>query len=214
VVLKNFTDVRSLKWALLSVWAAAASKFSMSPLARLEREYAMTGALRDAGILVPRIIAVSPDVRILVKEYIGGPTLANVIDELFHGSGSAKGFDAVADYGRLLAVMHRSGFALGDAKSSNVVVSEKGLYLTDLEQADRDGDKAWDLAEFIYYTAKLSTKEDEMEIIARAFLRGYAKEGSRELIEKAGSLKYLRPFQPFVLPGMTKSLRDLMEEFS
>jgi tRNA A-37 threonylcarbamoyl transferase component Bud32 len=211
VVLKNFSDIRSLKWALLGVWAAAANRFSMSPLSRLEREYAMTLSLRSAGIMVPRIIAVSPDVRILVKSFVQGPTLSKVIDDYSNGKGSD--LTAVAEYGRLMSVIHNSGYALGDAKASNVVVSSDGLYLTDLEQSDPHGDKAWDLAEFIYYTAKLTAKQEAMNNVARIFLDSYSKSGEVDILVKAGSPKYLRPFLPFLLPTMTRSLRDLFNEY-
>jgi tRNA A-37 threonylcarbamoyl transferase component Bud32/predicted nucleotidyltransferase len=212
VVLKNFSDIRSLKWALLGVWAAAANRFSMSPLSRLEREYAMTGSLRSAGVKVPKIIAVSPDVRILVKSYVQGPTLSKVIDD--YSNGRSAGLTAVAEYGRLMSVIHNSGYALGDAKASNVVVSSDGLYLTDLEQSDPNGDKAWDLAEFIYYTAKLTAKQDAMNDVARTFLDSYAKSGAADILAKAASPKYLRPFLPFLLPTMTRSLRDLFNEYA
>jgi Kae1-associated kinase Bud32 len=212
MVVKNFSDVRSLKWALLGVWAAAANKFTMTPLARLEREYAVTRALRKSGVMVPAIIAVSPDVRILVKEYIEGPTLAKVIDDFFKGDRS--GLECVRAYGRLLAKVHRAGYSLGDAKASNVVVSYRGLFLTDLEQADRRGDKAWDLAEFVYFTAKLSSKESEMKEVAEAFLNSYVLDGEREAVARASHMKYLRPFQPFLLPGMAKALRERMSRFA
>ncbi len=212
VVLKNFSDVRSLKWALLGVWAATANKFSMSPLARLEREYDMTRALRSAGAMVPAVLAVSPDVRLLVKEFVEGPTLAKVIDDYSKGGG--EGLSDVASYARLMARLHAAGFALGDTKASNVIVSPRGMFLTDLEQALKGGDPAWDLAEFIYYTAKLSTREDAMKQVAKAFLAAYGAEGPKGVITKAGSVKYLRPFQPFLLPGMAKSLRDLIDGFA
>lgn len=124
IVVKNFSDVRSLKWALLGVWAAAANKFTMTPLARLEREYAVTRALRLGGVMVPAIIAVSPDVRILAKEFIEGLTLSKVIDDFLRGSGS--GLESVSAYGRLLARVHGTGYALGDAKASNVIVCPRG----------------------------------------------------------------------------------------
>ena len=211
VVLKNFSDIRSLKWALLGVWAAAASKFRLTPLARLDREYSVTRALRAAGVRVPNIIAVSPDVRILVKEFVEGETLAKAIDDFSKvGAGELLG---VASYGKLMAKVHATGFALGDAKASNVIVSPRGLTLTDLEQADPEGDKAWDIAEFVYYTAKLSNREEAMKRIANSFLGAYSAEGSKDVISKASALKYLRPFQPFLLPGLAKSLRETMLAF-
>lgn len=212
VVVKHYTDVRSLKWALLGVWASAANKFSMSPLARLDREYGMTGTLRAAGVLTPSILAVAPDERILVKEFVPGPTLSSLIDEILKdGGGSLK---EVSEYGRVMAKVHSEGIALGDTKASNVVVGGDGLYLTDLEQAVRGGDMAWDVAEFLYYTAKLSTKEEPMKKVARAFLDSYAGSGGRGVVEKARSPKYVGPFRPFLTPGMAKMLKESMTESS
>lgn len=211
VVVKNYSDVRSLKWALLGIWAAAANKFSMTPMARLDREYAMTRALRKCGILVPAILAVAPGERVLVKEFVSGPTLSSVIDGLIKGN--SEGMEHVATYADLMAKVHSAGFALGDAKASNVVVSTRGLYLTDLEQSVPGGDMAWDLAEFLYYTAKLSTREEAMSRVARAFLESYVSSGSRTIVDKAKTPKYYRPFQPFVVPGMARMLQDLLAEF-
>ncbi len=212
VVVKNYSDVRSLKWALLGVWAAAANKFSMTPMARLDREYAMTRNLRKSGVLVPAVVAVAPGERIMVKEFVSGPILSRVIDGLLKGG--SEGLESVSAYARLIAKVHAAGLALGDAKASNVVVSPHGLYLTDLEQSVPGGDMAWDVAEFLYYTAKLSTREEAMGRVGRAFLDSYVSLGRREIVAKARGPKYYRPFQPFLTPGMGKTLKDLMTEFS
>jgi tRNA A-37 threonylcarbamoyl transferase component Bud32 len=211
VVVKRYSDVRSLKWALLGIWAAAANKFSMTPMARLDREYAMTRNFRKNGVLVPTIIAVAPGERVLVKEFISGPVLSSIVDGLLKGG--SEGMGHVSEYADLMAKVHGAGLALGDAKASNVVVSPRGLYLTDLEQSVPGGDMAWDLAEFLYYAAKLSTREEAMSSVARAFLGSYVSAGNRETVAKARSPKYYRPFQPFITPGMARMLRELMEEF-
>lgn len=212
VVVKNYSDVRSLKWALLGIWASSAKRFNMAPMARLEREYSMTGRLRTAGAMVPSIIAVAPDERTMVKEFVPGPTLASVIDGVFKGGD--EGLRAVSSYGKLVGRVHSAGYALGDAKASNVVVSEKGLYLTDLEQAVPGGDEAWDVAEFLYYTSKLSGREDAMRRVAEGFLRAYVESGARANVSRAKSLKYLWPFQPFVTPSMGRMLRESMADFA
>ena len=211
VVVKSYSDVRSLKWALLGIWAAAANRFSMTPMARLDREYSMTGYLRRAGILVPPILAVAPGERILVKEFVTGPTLSSIIDGLMKGS--PDGIEQVSAYADLMARVHAAGVALGDAKASNVVVSPRGLYLTDLEQSVVGGDQAWDLAEFLYYTAKLSTRDEEMNHVARAFLKSYVSSGDKTTVARAKSPKYYRPFQPFVTPGMARMLQAVMDGF-
>jgi tRNA A-37 threonylcarbamoyl transferase component Bud32/predicted nucleotidyltransferase len=212
VVVKNYADVRSLKWAILGLWAAAANRFSMSPMARLDREYAMTRALRELRVGVPSIVAVAPGERILVKEFIAGPTLSTVIDSLLKGG--SEGVSSVSAYAEVIAKVHAAGLALGDAKPSNVVISPRGLYLTDLEQSSPGGDMPWDIAEFLYYTAKLSSREEAMERVARAFLESYATSGGKGTISKAGGQKYFRPFQPFLTPGMSKMLKGLMAEYS
>ncbi|MDV3293606.1 MAG: nucleotidyltransferase domain-containing protein [Nitrososphaerales archaeon] len=211
-VVKNFSDVRSLKWAILGVWAVTARKFSMTPMARLEREYQSSITLREKGVLTPMIVAVAPDERVIVKDFVEGPPLSRVIEGLM--SGARDGLGRIAKYGDVLAKVHRAGLALGDAKASNVVVARDGLYLTDLEQAVLGGDAAWDLAEFLYYTAKLSLKEDKMKEVAETFLEAYVSSAGREAVERARGNRYLAPFRPFLTPGMASMLRGVMAEFS
>jgi tRNA A-37 threonylcarbamoyl transferase component Bud32/predicted nucleotidyltransferase len=212
VVVKNYTDVRSLKWALLGVWASAANRFSTSPNSRMDREYGMTIRLALGGILVPRVLAVAPAERILVKEFVPGPTLAMIINGLLKGA--SEGLDQVAAYGGLIARVHRGGVALGDSKPSNVVVAGEGLCLTDLEQAFAGGDQAWDIAEFLYYTAKLSNREDAMKKVATAFLESYVVSGDRSNVVKAKGQKYFGPFRPFLTLGMARMLREMLSDYA
>ena len=212
VVVKNYTDVRSLKWALLGIWASATKRFSTAPISRMDREYAMTLRLRSKGVLVPTILAVAPSERILVKDFVDGQTLAAMINSFLKGSSDNSA--PISGYGEVMAKVHAEGLALGDAKPSNVIVSGQGLYLTDLEQSVPGGDQAWDIAEFLYYTAKLSNREDAMKKVATAFLESYAKAGHRATITKARGQKYLGPFRPFLTPGMTKMLRERMSDYA
>jgi len=212
VVVKNYTDVRSLKWALLGIWASTAKKFSTSPNSRLEREYGMTLRLKSMGVCVPEVLAVAPAERILVKEFVDGPTLSHVINLLLKGG--SEDFGHVSEYGTVIAKLHSSGIALGDSKPSNVVVSSDGLCLTDLEQAYPGGDQSWDIAEFLYYTAKLSVREDAMQKVAEAFLGSYAKAGNVAVMAKARGQKYFGPFRPFLTPGMAKMLRVLLAGYA
>ena len=212
VVIKNYTDVRSLKWALLGVWASTAKRFSTAPVSRMDREYGMTLSLKEMGVLVPDVLAVAPAERIIAKTFIPGPTLGSVINSYLKGTSADLG--PVSGYGSLIAKVHSVGIALGDAKPSNVIVSQKGLCLTDLEQTYQGGDKAWDIAEFLYYTAKLSIREDAMEKVAKAFLESYSKAGDRESMFRARGQKYFGPFRPFLTPGMAKMLRGLLSGYA
>jgi tRNA A-37 threonylcarbamoyl transferase component Bud32/predicted nucleotidyltransferase len=212
VVVKNYTDVRSLKWALLGVWASTANRFSTSPLSRMDREYGMTLKLREMGMNIPRVLAVAPAERILVKDFVNGPNLSSIINSFFKGSSGEQA--PVSDYGEALAKVHGGGIALGDAKPSNVIISPDGLYLTDLEQAVQGGDQAWDIAEFLYYTAKLSAREDAMKRVATTFLQSYASTETKANITRARGPKYFGPFRPFLTPGMAKMLRELMSTYA
>jgi tRNA A-37 threonylcarbamoyl transferase component Bud32/predicted nucleotidyltransferase len=212
VVVKNYTDVRSLKWALLGVWASSANRFRTSAVSRMDREYGMTMRLRSMGVSVPTILAVAPAERILVKDFVDGPTLSSKINGVLRGSETE--LDSVSAYGNLMAMVHAGGVALGDAKPSNVIVSTNGLWLTDLEQAIASGDQAWDIAEFLYYTAKLSNKEDAMKRVAGAFLDAYTRSGVKSNIVKAKGQKYFGPFRPFLTPGMAKMLKDLLSGYA
>jgi len=210
-VVKNFSDVRSLKWALLGFWAMAARKFSMTPIARLEREYRASRQLRLQGIHTPKIVALALDERVLVRDYVEGRSLSKIVDEILHGG--QEGLDEVEEFAETMVKAHAAGFGLGDTKASNVIVAQDGLYLTDLEQAVEGGDSAWDIAEFLFYSGKFSVKEEGMERVARAFLAAYAKKGDPETIREARKAKYFRPFQPFVMPGMSSLLKNLMSEY-
>jgi tRNA A-37 threonylcarbamoyl transferase component Bud32/predicted nucleotidyltransferase len=212
VVVKNYTDVRSLKWALLGVWASAANRFSTSPISRMDREYGMTLKLRTMGVHVPTVLAVAPAERILVKDFVAGSTLSSIINTLLKGA--PDGMGPVSAYGTVIAKVHSGEIALGDSKPSNVVVTKDGLYLTDLEQAIPGGDQSWDIAEFLYYTAKLSNREDAMKRVAIAFLDSYASSGDKSKISKAKGQKYFGPFRPFLTPGMAKMLRELLSVYT
>jgi len=168
--------------------------------------------LHSMGTLVPRVLAVAPAERILVKEFVTGPTLASLINSFLKGGSEDLG--RVSAYGEIIARLHKAGIALGDSKPSNVVVAEVGLYLTDLEQAYPGGDQSWDIAEFLYYTAKLSIREDAMKKVAEAFLESYAKSGDRSRIAKARGQRYFGPFSPFLTPGMAKMLRDKLSAYA
>jgi hypothetical protein len=77
-----------------------------------------------------------------------------------------------------------------------------------------NGDPAWDLAEFLYFSAKLSPKEREMKLVAEAFLTGYMSENGTHNIAKARSQRYLLPFLPILAPSMIGAVRGTLEKYS
>ena len=167
-VLKHFADIRSVKWALLNVWSLS-RKFSTSPQARMHREYSASILLRSRGVATPAIIGAVLDDKVLVKEYIEGERLSDLVQGVLTGRSEETG--TVEKFGEAMGAIHKAGFALGDTKATNVIVNGGGkLYFTDLEQATEGGDQAWDVAAFVYYQAKLSFKEAGMKKVAEAFL--------------------------------------------
>ncbi len=207
-VFKHFADIRSMKWALLNVWAPR-MKFSLSPQARMHREYIATLRMRSAGVSTQRVLGAAIDDRVLVKEFVDGRPLSKYVEQILRGSSHDNTY--VRSYGRDMGKMHRAGFALGDAKAENIVVKDDSLYFTDLEQAEEGGDQAWDIAEFLYYAGKLSIREEAMRSVANSFLDGYRETGGSETVAKAMASKYLTPFRPLVVYQVLKAIRGSLE---
>jgi serine/threonine protein kinase len=97
------------------------------------------------------------------------------------------------------------GVSLGDTKPENILVDRKGeLYLTDLEQAGRNGDRAWDVAEFLYYSGHYISPfavASRVELMAKAFIAGYLQAGGNiKAVKNAGNTKYTKVFSVFTFP--------------
>jgi tRNA A-37 threonylcarbamoyl transferase component Bud32 len=211
-VFKHFADFRSMKWAFLNIWSLS-MKFSMSPQARMHREYSASLKLREKGIVTPRIIGAAIDDKVLVREFVEGRPLSKIIDEVLKGKSSDV--SDVERYGAVMAKVHGAGFALGDSKAENVIMDEGEAWITDLEQAVERGDQAWDIAEFLYYTGKLSLKEEGIRAVANAFLDGYeAANGSRATIARAETTRYLTPFRALLTPQILKAIREAFDAHS
>ena len=119
----------------------------------------------------------------------------------------------VQEFGEALGVLHMAGFALGDAKAENIIVTEQGRqYFTDLEQAVEKGDPAWDIAEFLYYAGKLSLREEGIRAVSNAFLDGYRRSNGGEVVARALASKYLVPFRPFVTPANLKAIKESLDQ--
>ena len=210
-VFKHFADFRSMKWAFLNIWSLTI-KFSMSPQARMHREYSAMIKLRAAGIQTPRVLGAAIDDKVLVREYVEGSPLSKIIDGVLKGRTSDV--SDVESYGEVMGKVHRARFALGDSKPENVIMKSREVYITDLEQAVEDGDQPWDIAEFLYYTGKLSLREEGMRVVADAFLEGYERTNGRENIAKAEAAKYVLPFRAVVTLQIQKVIRDALKRRS
>lgn len=211
-ILKSFPDLKAVKWALLNLWAFTGKKFNMTPFARLQREYEGAKRLRKLGIGTHRIVGIALDQKILVTKYIEGTPLSKFVENITSGKSTDTKY--VEKYAKTLAKLHRAGLVYGDTKAENAFVCEDEISLFDLEQTVENGDTAWDLAEFLYFSGRGAVKEEGMKLVADSFLASYRNENGAQVIARAKSARYLVPFQPFLTPGMTAVIRDSLGRYS
>ncbi len=211
-ILKHFPELKSAKWVLLNFWSIAAKRFNMSPLSRLNREVEAVRRLHELGIKTHRITGVILDERTLVTAYTEGFPLDKSVEEIT--TGKSTDTSNVEKYAQVLGKMHKAGLVYGDTKPQNALVGKEGIDLLDLEQAVERGDKAWDIAEFLYYSAKMAKQKEGMKLVAESFLNAYRAENGSLVIAKARNLRYLTPFMLFLAPKMTWVVRRALAKYS
>ncbi len=165
---------------------------------------------------MPRIIFVSPKERILLEEFIDGMSLDGLIKRSLTMAIEGGGESILRRVGKEIAKVHNLGVALGDCKPENIIITRNGeIYFLDLEQAARDGDQAWDIAEFLYYSghyvSPLSMRE--ARDMVREFVGGYLDGGGNpKNIEKAASARYMRIFIFFTPPHIILAISNTCKE--
>jgi tRNA A-37 threonylcarbamoyl transferase component Bud32 len=211
-ILKHFPELKNAKWVLLNLWAFAAKRFNMTPLSRLSREVEAVKRLHQIGIKTHVITGVVLDERTLVSEYAEGVPLDESVKDI--ASGKSTDTSSIERYAQVMAKMHKAGLVYGDTKPANALVGKDGIYLIDLEQAVDGGDRSWDLAEFLYYSAKIAKQGDGMKLVAESFLAAYRDEGNGPVVAKARSIRYMAPFLPFLTPKKIKVVRKALAKYS
>ena len=221
VLVKRFRDWSGIKWFPLYIWALGARSFAVLGRSRLEREIAISERLRKEGFNVPRILHVSHSQRLIFMEYLEGENLSNDLKRIAAASSKEKvekELAAIGKVGETLAQVHSLGVALGDTKPENVITDATGkIYLLDFEQASESGDRAWDVAEFLYYSGHFLSPlrgNGNAELVGSALIRGYLRAGGDPaVIRKAGAPKYTRVFSIFTMPSvmltLSKACRDV-----
>jgi len=215
IVVKKFKDWVGFKWFPLALWALGTKSFAVLGRSRLEREYALNQFLQSQGASVPRILYVSPQQSLVFKEFVEGENLVHVIKRIMaKGKEAETEFALIREVGKKIAEAHRFGVALGDCKPENVIVTQEGkLFFVDLEQASRDGNQAWDVAEFLYYSGHYVpplASAEPAELIAKSFIEGYLDAGGeRETVKKAASPRFTKVFSIFTQPHVILSLSNL-----
>jgi Kae1-associated kinase Bud32 len=207
VLAKRFKDWSGFKWFPLTLWSFGARPFAITAQARLSKECAISEFLRNEGFNVPKILHVSNAERLIFMEFIEGENLSQAIKRIASASESQTNEEELSDLfkaGEILANVHSRNIALGDTKPENMLVKQDGsIYMIDFEQATQGGDKAWDVAVFLYYSGHYLQPlygKGKAESIARAFINGYLKAGGDvKVINKAGAPKYTRVFSIFTM---------------
>jgi Kae1-associated kinase Bud32 len=220
VLVKRFKDWSGFKWFPLSLWSFGARNFAVLGRSRLEKECALSEFLRCEGINVPKILHVSHNERLVFMEYIEGEDLSSAIKRIATATGREKAEEDLAKIervGEVFAQVHSLNVTLGDTKPENVIVDPNGkIYLLDFEQASHNGDKAWDVAVFLYYSGHYLQplySNGKAESIARSFISGYLKGGGDvNAVKKAGNSKYTRVFSVFTMPSIILAMSNVCKK--
>lgn len=111
-----------------------------------------------------------------------------------------------------MAKMHALDVTLGDCKPENFIVSKGMVYVLDLEQSERKGDRAWDVAEFCYYSGHYgSALTGGLQQFIKSFIEGYAQEGDRKILRKASELGYGRVFFVWTPMSVIQGIANLLK---
>jgi tRNA A-37 threonylcarbamoyl transferase component Bud32 len=149
-------------------------------------------------------------------EYIDGETLEKQIQATVNTPSHDDGefLQIINRVGSKFAEVHAINIALGDTKPENILVGRKGeIYFLDFEQSSRNGDKVWDIAEFLFYTGHYIspfTGTRPTERLVKSFMEGYLTAGGNaKILKKVGTLKYTKVFGIFVFPHILFTISDL-----
>ncbi|KPV61711.1 MAG: bifunctional UGMP family protein/serine/threonine protein kinase [Candidatus Bathyarchaeota archaeon BA2] len=216
VVVKKFRDWSGFKWLPLALWTLGTKTLAVLGRSRLEREYAINQFLHSQGFPVPEVLHVSPRERMIFEEFIEGEKMVKIIKRIISSRKAVKEAALVKEVGRKIAEAHRLGVVLGDCKPENIIVTKDGkTFFVDLEQAARDENQAWDVAEFLYYSGHhvpLISSVEPAKIIAKNFIEGYLEAGGRkETVKKAGSARYAKVFSVFTPPHVLMAISNFCQ---
>jgi len=220
VLAKRFKDWSGLKWFPLTVWSIGARSFAVSGQARLAKEYAISELLHSEGFSVPKILYVSNAERIVFMEYIDGVNLSDSIKQVATSKDLTILEDVLDKFnrvGEIFAKVHSHNVSLGDTKPDNVLITKSGdIFLIDFEQASQDGDEAWDIAVFLYYSGyylQPFISNAKAESLTKAFIDGYLRGGGNVAkVNEAGAPKYTRVFSIFTPPPMLRAISDICKK--
>ena len=181
----------------------------------------MNELLRSKGFNVPVLLHVSNAQRLVFMEYIDGEGLHQTVKRIAASkkNDNIEGeLTRITEAGEILARVHSNGITLGDTKPENMLVRADGsIFLIDFEQATQKGDRAWDVAVFLYYSGHyiqpFNDGNVKAESLTRAFTKGYLKGGGDVAdIRKAGASRYMRIFSIWTMWGIILAISNVCKK--
>lgn len=216
LVAKRYTDWYNFKWFILNVVALGTKVFSTQGKARLSNEYVTNRLLSRNGIYVPEIISVSIPDRLLVQRFVEGISVLDIIIEVMSSENLKEEYENLAhQIGKTLASIHALDIVLGDCKPENFILdNERRLHVVDLEQGERHGDPAWDVAEFLYFSGHFGNKfSNGFERFVEKFIEGYISIGKKSVLREAALSRYSKSFIAWTpvptIQGISERLREI-----
>lgn len=196
-VVKKFTNWHNFKWFMLNIVTFGTKTFSLSGKARLANEYGINRLLAENNVLVPEVVTISVKDRVLVEQYIEGTPVSDILVKAFQAAKLTKAQkQLIFEIGKIISKIHALNVVVGDCKPENFIVRDDGkIYILDLEQGERKGDKTWDVAEFLYFSGHFTTKfTGATREFVEKFCEGYSQLGNKEVLKRAASFRYSRVF--------------------
>jgi len=215
IVVKRFEDWLGWKWFPLALWTLGTQSFAVLGKTRLEREYSINQFLSKHGFTVPRILYVSLKECLIFEDFVEGKKISELVKEIIASQEEQKRkIKVIQKIGREIARVHSLQVSLGDCKPENIILTRnKKICFLDLEQATRNGNQTWDIAEFLYYSGHyiLPIHSDESaKSITNSFVGGYLNAGGKkQVVKKAASIKYTKVFSVFTLPHIILAIANI-----
>lgn len=235
VVAKKFAKLKGIEWGALALSGHHLSKYPLraDPLFRLGTEYKALRYLRnEVGLNTPAIFAIDLERRILITEFVNGPSLFHIIqDSLKKTSIGAENIYWFKLIGKNFAMVHGTNVTLGNLKPNSIIINNTStlndsVFFTSLDQFNLNEDHTniclvWDIIQFLCWSFKRTTNTFVVKEFVREFLSGYFsynqspisnKESKtkahlfQELYQK--SMDYLEQFYPLISSSVARSIHE------
>jgi tRNA A-37 threonylcarbamoyl transferase component Bud32 len=213
LVVKTFTNWHNFKWFMINVVSFGTKNFSLLGKTRLANEYEINRFLAKNNILVPKIVSISLKDRIIVEEFIEGTSASALFRKVFAKKElTDKQKQLCFEFGEIISKIHSLNVVIGDCKPENFMIrKDEKICVLDLEQGERNGDKTWDLAEFLYFSGHYGLKfTGAMREFVEQFIQGYQQHGDKAVLKKAADFRYSRIFFGYTFLPIINSIISLL----